>query len=110
MRIADGVNLDRFLQKAGARKAMRNVLLRSNRTGNGRSWPDSGSTRQPRAALQHYNSYRNAGPRSKSMVTMEQMMGGRAAPRAAPEGEGVRVVSSNSLPGAARRVSLCLVN
>jgi hypothetical protein len=46
---------------------------------------------EPWVGVKDYISYRNAGPRRKSMVTIYEMTGGYAASRAAPQGGRVSV-------------------
>ena len=51
---------------------------------------------EPREGVKDYISYRNAGPRRKSMVTIYEMTGGYAASPAAPQGGRVRVAYRRS--------------
>ena len=46
---------------------------------------------EPWVGVKDYISYRNAGPRRKSMVTIYEMTGGYAASPAAPQGGRVRM-------------------
>jgi len=77
---------------------MRNIVIRLDPSTGIRFSAVLRSGHQPSAGLQHYISYRYAGPRSKSMVTMEQMTGGYAASQAVPEGGRVSVKKLKPCP------------
>src|SRR5438067_10046299 len=91
MRIEAGVNPDRIVQKPACMTTMPNLddwPVRRAATDSAGGFKPEG---QPQAPAQNSISYRNAGPRQKSMVTMHEMTGGYAASRAVPEGRRVRV-------------------